>query len=68
MEKLLLLLLQEIVTWYNAIRAARYAYLKTAYPTGSDEEVSIKPFLKEKKEGTLFTIVVFEQLLDVGAI
>uniref|UniRef100_A0A3Q4GE76 ArfGAP with dual PH domains 2 n=1 Tax=Neolamprologus brichardi TaxID=32507 RepID=A0A3Q4GE76_NEOBR len=32
-------LLQEIVTWYNAIRAARYAYLKTAYPTGSDEEL-----------------------------
>ncbi|KAM9391616.1 arf-GAP with dual PH domain-containing protein 2 [Pholidichthys leucotaenia] len=30
---------QEIVTWYNAIRAARYAYLKTAYPTGSDEEL-----------------------------
>ncbi|XP_067332965.1 arf-GAP with dual PH domain-containing protein 2 [Channa argus] len=30
---------EEIVTWYNAIRAARYAYLKTAYPTGSDEEL-----------------------------
>ncbi|XP_030591824.1 arf-GAP with dual PH domain-containing protein 2 isoform X1 [Archocentrus centrarchus] len=30
---------QEIVTWYIAIRAARYAYLKTAYPTGSDDEL-----------------------------
>lgn len=33
--------LQEIVSWYNAIRAARYAYLKTAYPIGSDEEVGV---------------------------
>lgn len=32
---------KEIVTWYNAIRAARYAYLRTAYPTGTDEEVGI---------------------------
>ncbi|XP_041867823.1 arf-GAP with dual PH domain-containing protein 2 [Melanotaenia boesemani] len=30
---------EEIVTWYNAIRACRYAYLKTAYPTGSDEDL-----------------------------
>ncbi|KAK2833564.1 hypothetical protein Q5P01_017453 [Channa striata] len=30
---------EEIVAWFNAIRAARYAYLKTAYPTGSDEEL-----------------------------
>lgn len=29
--------------WYNAIRAARYAYLKTAYPTGTDEEVGFTP-------------------------
>ncbi|XP_037647242.1 arf-GAP with dual PH domain-containing protein 2 isoform X2 [Sebastes umbrosus] len=36
---------EEIVTWYNAIRAARYAYLKTAYPTGSDEEQT-EPFKK----------------------
>ena len=36
-------LLQEIVTWYNAIRAARYAYLRTEYPTGRDAEVSITP-------------------------
>uniref|UniRef100_A0A3Q3GZR1 ArfGAP with dual PH domains 2 n=1 Tax=Kryptolebias marmoratus TaxID=37003 RepID=A0A3Q3GZR1_KRYMA len=41
---------EEIVAWYNAIRAARYAYLKTAYPTGSDEELVPKitrNFLKE---------------------
>ncbi|CAL9693435.1 unnamed protein product [Knipowitschia caucasica] len=30
---------QEIVTWFNCIRAARYAYLKTAYPTGKDSEL-----------------------------
>ncbi|XP_072298317.1 arf-GAP with dual PH domain-containing protein 2 [Eucyclogobius newberryi] len=30
---------EDIVTWFNCIRAARYAYLKTAYPTGSDEEL-----------------------------
>uniref|UniRef100_A0A3B3UT78 ArfGAP with dual PH domains 2 n=1 Tax=Poecilia latipinna TaxID=48699 RepID=A0A3B3UT78_9TELE len=30
---------EEIVIWYNSIRAARYAYLKTAYPTGSDEDL-----------------------------
>ncbi|XP_029015961.1 arf-GAP with dual PH domain-containing protein 2 isoform X2 [Betta splendens] len=29
----------EIVSWFNAIRAARYAYLKTAYPTGTDKEL-----------------------------
>ncbi|XP_013870401.1 arf-GAP with dual PH domain-containing protein 2 isoform X3 [Austrofundulus limnaeus] len=41
---------EEIVAWYNAIRAVRYAYLKTAYPTGSDEELVPKitrNFLKE---------------------
>lgn len=32
---------EEIVTWYNAIRAARFAYLKTAYPTGTNEEVML---------------------------
>ncbi|XP_061604438.1 arf-GAP with dual PH domain-containing protein 1 isoform X5 [Phyllopteryx taeniolatus] len=29
---------EEIVTWYNALRAARYAYLKTAYPTGTEAD------------------------------
>ncbi|XP_037544452.1 arf-GAP with dual PH domain-containing protein 2 [Nematolebias whitei] len=41
---------EEIVAWYNAIRAVRYAYLKTAYPTGRDEELVPKitrNFLKE---------------------
>ncbi|XP_039680986.1 arf-GAP with dual PH domain-containing protein 2 isoform X2 [Perca fluviatilis] len=41
----------EIVTWYNAIRAARYAYLKTAYPTGSDEELIPKITRNYIKEG-----------------
>ncbi|KAK7940269.1 hypothetical protein WMY93_003595 [Mugilogobius chulae] len=30
---------EDIVTWFNCIRAARYAYLKTAYPTGRDDEL-----------------------------
>ncbi|KAM6966316.1 arf-GAP with dual PH domain-containing protein 2 [Tautogolabrus adspersus] len=42
---------EEIVSWYNAIRAARYAYLKTAYPTGSDEELIPKITRKYLKEG-----------------
>ncbi|XP_029914965.1 arf-GAP with dual PH domain-containing protein 2 [Myripristis murdjan] len=42
---------EEIVTWYNAIRAARYAYLKTAYPTGSNEELIPKITRNYLKEG-----------------
>uniref|UniRef100_A0A3Q3EWQ6 ArfGAP with dual PH domains 2 n=1 Tax=Labrus bergylta TaxID=56723 RepID=A0A3Q3EWQ6_9LABR len=42
---------EEIVSWYNAIRSARYAYLKTAYPTGSDEELIPKITRKYLKEG-----------------
>uniref|UniRef100_A0A8C9VCG8 ArfGAP with dual PH domains 2 n=1 Tax=Scleropages formosus TaxID=113540 RepID=A0A8C9VCG8_SCLFO len=30
---------QEIVNWFNAIRATRLAYLKTAFPTASDSEL-----------------------------
>ncbi|KAG9343889.1 hypothetical protein JZ751_013276 [Albula glossodonta] len=30
---------QEIVNWFNAIRATRFAYLKTAFPTASDSEL-----------------------------
>lgn len=41
----------EIVIWYNAIRATRYAYLKTAYPTGSDEELIPKITRNNLKEG-----------------
>ncbi|XP_032394336.1 arf-GAP with dual PH domain-containing protein 2 isoform X2 [Etheostoma spectabile] len=41
----------EIVTWYNAIRAARYAYLRTAYPTGSNEELIPKITRNYIKEG-----------------
>ncbi|KAM3863861.1 arf-GAP with dual PH domain-containing protein 2 [Diretmus argenteus] len=42
---------EEIVIWYNAIRAARYAYLKTAYPTGTDEELIPKITRNYLKEG-----------------
>ncbi|XP_026218054.1 arf-GAP with dual PH domain-containing protein 2 [Anabas testudineus] len=42
---------QEIVSWYNAIRAARYAYLKTAYPTGNDDELIPKITRNYLKEG-----------------
>uniref|UniRef100_A0A3Q3WCU3 Uncharacterized protein n=1 Tax=Mola mola TaxID=94237 RepID=A0A3Q3WCU3_MOLML len=42
---------EEIVTWYNTIRAARYAYLKTAYPTGSDEELVPNITTNYLKEG-----------------
>ncbi|XP_036392937.1 arf-GAP with dual PH domain-containing protein 2-like [Megalops cyprinoides] len=30
---------EEIVFWFNAIRATRYAYLKTAFPVASDSEL-----------------------------
>ncbi|XP_024127132.1 arf-GAP with dual PH domain-containing protein 2 [Oryzias melastigma] len=42
---------EEIVTWFNVIRAARYAYLKTAYPTGSDKELVPKITRNYLKEG-----------------
>ncbi|XP_008327907.1 arf-GAP with dual PH domain-containing protein 2 [Cynoglossus semilaevis] len=42
---------EEIVTWFNAIRAARYAYLKTAYPTGNDEDLIPMITSKYLKEG-----------------
>ncbi|KAG7459537.1 hypothetical protein MATL_G00211630 [Megalops atlanticus] len=41
---------QEIVNWFNAIRAARFAYLKTAFPTASDSELMpwiTRSYLKE---------------------
>ncbi|XP_063069700.1 arf-GAP with dual PH domain-containing protein 2 isoform X2 [Engraulis encrasicolus] len=41
---------QEIVTWFNTIRAARFAYLKTAYPSASDTELLpqiTRSYLKE---------------------
>ncbi|KAL1278014.1 hypothetical protein QQF64_024687, partial [Cirrhinus molitorella] len=41
----------EIVNWFNAIRAIRYAYLKTAFPTASDAD--LKPWITRSylKEG-----------------
>ncbi|XP_064842962.1 arf-GAP with dual PH domain-containing protein 1-like isoform X3 [Oncorhynchus masou masou] len=41
----------EIVNWFNAIRAARFAYLKTAYPTGSDKELRTRITRNYLKEG-----------------
>ncbi|KAL2101254.1 hypothetical protein ACEWY4_003015 [Coilia grayii] len=41
---------QEIVTWFNTIRATRFAYLKTAYPSASDNELLpqiTRSYLKE---------------------
>ncbi|KAL0993086.1 hypothetical protein UPYG_G00103040 [Umbra pygmaea] len=42
---------EEIVIWFNAIRAARFAYLKTAYPTGSDVELIPRITRNYLKEG-----------------
>ncbi|XP_064842959.1 arf-GAP with dual PH domain-containing protein 2-like isoform X1 [Oncorhynchus masou masou] len=42
---------EEIVNWFNAIRAARFAYLKTAYPTGSDKELRTRITRNYLKEG-----------------
>ncbi|XP_067086976.1 arf-GAP with dual PH domain-containing protein 2 [Osmerus mordax] len=42
---------EEIVTWFNAIRAARFAYLQTAYPTGSDKELVPRITRNYLKEG-----------------
>uniref|UniRef100_A0A4W5N6Y3 ArfGAP with dual PH domains 2 n=1 Tax=Hucho hucho TaxID=62062 RepID=A0A4W5N6Y3_9TELE len=42
---------EEIVNWFNAIRAARFAYLKTAYPTGSDKELKTRITRNYLKEG-----------------
>ncbi|XP_061080029.1 arf-GAP with dual PH domain-containing protein 1 isoform X2 [Conger conger] len=41
---------QEIVNWFNAIRAARLAYLQTAFPTATDSELQpwiTRNYLKE---------------------
>lgn len=37
--RLFFLFLQEMVDWFNAIRAARFHYLQVAFPGASDEEV-----------------------------
>lgn len=42
---------EEVVSWFNAIRAARFAYLKTAYPTGSDNELIPRITRNYLKEG-----------------
>ncbi|XP_066560314.1 arf-GAP with dual PH domain-containing protein 2 [Amia ocellicauda] len=42
---------KEIVNWFNAIRATRFSYLRTAFPTASDSE--LKPWISRNylKEG-----------------
>ncbi|XP_072560909.1 arf-GAP with dual PH domain-containing protein 2 isoform X2 [Paramormyrops kingsleyae] len=42
---------QEIVNWFNAIRAARFAYLKTAFPMANDSELSPRITRNYLKEG-----------------
>ncbi|XP_076121187.1 arf-GAP with dual PH domain-containing protein 2 [Alosa pseudoharengus] len=42
---------QEIVTWFNTIRAMRFAYLKTAYPSASDKELLPQITRNYLKEG-----------------
>ncbi|XP_034046987.1 arf-GAP with dual PH domain-containing protein 2 [Thalassophryne amazonica] len=42
---------EETVTWYTAIRATRYAYLKTAYPNKSDDELVPEITRNYLKEG-----------------
>lgn len=60
--------LQDIVTWYNVIRAARYSYLKTAYPTGSDKEVRLffKNSPKTFTQRLPLTLLVLWRLLCFG--
>ncbi|CAN9505917.1 unnamed protein product [Ophioblennius macclurei] len=42
---------EEIVNWYTAIRAVRFAYLKTAYPNAKDEDLVPKITRNYLKEG-----------------
>lgn len=42
---------EDIVSWFNCIRAARFAYLKTAYPTGSNDELIPMITRNNLKEG-----------------
>lgn len=42
---------EEIVMWFNAIRAARYTYLRTAYPNIRDEELIPRITRNYLKEG-----------------
>lgn len=39
MRAVIRFILQEMVDWFNAIRAARFHYLQVAFPGASDEEV-----------------------------
>ncbi|XP_035262270.1 arf-GAP with dual PH domain-containing protein 2-like [Anguilla anguilla] len=42
---------QEIVSWFNAIRAVRFSYLKTAFPTATDDELIPRITRSYLKEG-----------------
>lgn len=39
-------ILQEMVDWFNAIRAARFHYLQVAFPGASNSEVTHKHSFK----------------------
>lgn len=39
--------LQEMVDWFNAIRAARFHYLQVAFPGASDEEVRMTDLITQ---------------------
>ncbi len=42
--------LQEMVDWFNAIRAARFHYLQVAFPGASDEEVRIADLITQQTD------------------
>lgn len=51
--------LQEMVDWFNAIRAARFHYLQVAFPGASDEEVRADLWIiaVEEKKRHLFVLI-----------
>uniref|UniRef100_A0A8C1DQN8 ArfGAP with dual PH domains 2 n=2 Tax=Cyprinus carpio TaxID=7962 RepID=A0A8C1DQN8_CYPCA len=68
---------QEIVNWFNAIRAIRLAYLKTAFPTASNEELIpwiTRNYLKEgymEKTGPLYEfsfLFVLKDAIELGVV
>lgn len=49
--------MQEMVDWFNAIRAARFHYLQVAFPGASDEEVRATDVLTQHTIVELFFVV-----------
>jgi hypothetical protein len=54
---------QEIVDWFNALRAARFHYLQVAFPGASDADVSSCPGVTGHGVGTHTQEVVISVLL-----